>query len=278
MDTSGIGKKIKEEKALLDKLNIEHQAMLEKILGQPECVFCGKQLRLGLSGKRYSPCDCAEAQKAVNEYEALCKRYESKSLDVMRLETWLENSHAMKEELRKKSGMGKRTLSHTFANFNPQSCMDTYQKAIAFVNGFDNENNGRGLIIFGGCGVGKTHLVAAIANEVIERYEKGVCFEVETSMFMNLMLADLSEKKAYIAKLKDAPLLILDDMGKEKVTEWNRSVLFDIVNFRYDNMLPTIITSNLGLAKLEEALTTAIYSRLCEVCEIVYMQGKDGRR
>lgn len=278
MDIKGLERKIKAERETVEELHGTYQKLFEKLIGQPTCCFCEKELELDMFGNMYRLCDCDDAKSALKTLNEHQRKYEKESLELIRLETQYRNSVSKRNGLKERSGMGKRTQSHTFANFNPEKCQDAYQKAQAFVECFEKNNEGRGMIIFGNSGIGKTHLVAAVANEIIERYDTEVSFEVGTSMFTNLLLATIPEKKEYINRLKNIPLLILDDMGKEKVSEWNRSTLFDIVNYRYDNMLPTIITSNLNLAELETALTAEIYSRLCETCEIIYMRGKDNRR
>ena len=69
-----------------------------------------------------------------------------------------------------------------------------------------------------------------------------------------------------IERAKSTPLLILDDIGAEKASEWTQEQLYRIVNFRYEHMLPTVITTNCDGAQLEMALGRRIVSRLIELC------------
>ena len=72
-------------------------------------------------------------------------------------------------------------------------------------------------------------------------------------------------------------LLILDDIGAEKPSEWVQETLFILVNYRYEQMLPTIFTSNCGLDELEERIGKRIVSRMVEMCRCISMDGEDWR-
>lgn len=118
-------------------------------------------------------------------------------------------------------------------------------------------------------GRGKTHTACAIVNELIERY-------LVTSMFVNLAdIADRvrktfdedkkSDDSKLFDKLKTCELLVIDDLGTEKWSEWIEEKLFSIINFRYDNQLPMIITSNLKISDLK--YNTRIISRIYEMSD-----------
>ncbi|MGQ9826036.1 MAG: ATP-binding protein, partial [Desulfotomaculales bacterium] len=79
--------------------------------------------------------------------------------------------------------------------------------------------------------------------------------------------------------LKTLELVVLDELGAEKSSEWVTERLYVIINARYNEMLPTIITSNLEMEELE-ALPgwERIVSRLFEMCHLVKVDGKDYRR
>lgn len=77
--------------------------------------------------------------------------------------------------------------------------------------------------------------------------------------------------------LEIAPLLVLDDIGAEKPSEWVEERLYCIVNERYESGLPIIVTSNLTPAKLGQRLGARLTSRLAEMCDVFGLGGKDRR-
>lgn len=145
----------------------------------------------------------------------------------------------------------------------------------------------KGLYLFGGAGVGKTHLVSGIANQLMQS-------EI-TPLY--LMVADLLDeiRKGYesveadtsavalMEQAKETPVLILDDIGAERATEWSIEKLFQIINHRYLNQLPTVMTSNYDLDDLANhmgtgATGTRICSRIVEMCRIFRLDSDDIRR
>jgi DNA replication protein DnaC len=119
------------------------------------------------------------------------------------------------------------------------------------------------LILFGGYGCGKTHLAAAIANQVIRRGQ-AVLFIVVPDLLDYLRAtfgpnSPVSYDERF-DEVRNAPLLILDDLGTQSSTNWAQEKLFQILNFRYNARLPTVITSN---HKLEE-IDLRIRSRMVD--------------
>lgn len=72
-------------------------------------------------------------------------------------------------------------------------------------------------------------------------------------------------------------VLVLDDLGAEKSTEWSMATLFTIINRRYENIAPTIITSNLSLDELSRHIGDRITSRIVGMCRVIEFKGKDRR-
>jgi DNA replication protein DnaC len=77
--------------------------------------------------------------------------------------------------------------------------------------------------------------------------------------------------------MKKAKLLFIDDLGIEKTSDRYLENLYLIINYRYENKLPTIITSNMSLEDLEKHLTPQITSRIKSMCKIIQFTGKDRR-
>lgn len=189
---------------------------------------------------------------------------------------WLEKimGHYDKQrvKLTNASGISERFRERTFKRFNAKGYEEQVRKAINYAQGFE-ETRGKGLLFLGSTGTGKTHLVAAIANYLMDEKSVPVIFTTSTGLFRALI-----EDKYWLHEIKKVPLLIIDDLGKEKVTEWNRDTLFEIINSRYEEYLPVVITSNDTPMELEQNVGTAVYSRLCEICDLIVMNGRDYRR
>ncbi len=116
------------------------------------------------------------------------------------------------------------------------------------------------LILAGDYGCGKTHLAAAIANEQIEHARMDVMFVVVPDL-LDYLRAAFSPQSATsydrrFDEIKRTPLLVLDDLGTESATPWAREKLFQLLNFRYDAALPTVITTSREEKKIDPWLRT----------------------
>jgi DNA replication protein DnaC len=147
-----------------------------------------------------------------------------------------------------------RAREQTFANFNTAPtgesiaslalCRDAAQ---AFANAPDGW-----LVLCGPSGNGKSHLCAAVANTLREHARTCVFVSMPdlTKSLKDLMDDDFahSVNQTYgqrLSKYQSAPVLLLDDVHAERVSEWSEGVLFEIVDFRYRNRLPTVFVTNL---------------------------------
>lgn len=137
-------------------------------------------------------------------------------------------------------------------------------------------NNGKGILFLGGVGRGKTHLAGAIAKYVIENHHVPVMFK-SYAMVLEEIKVNFEGDKKELERVCNVPLLILDDVGQEKQSEWNRETLFKIINSRYESMSPVVVTSNCTPMALQENIGDATFSRLFEMCDRIKMSGKDYR-
>jgi len=119
------------------------------------------------------------------------------------------------------------------------------------------ENPEGWLILLGGYGCGKTHLAAAIANRAIEGGQ-GVLFVTVPDLLDYLRAAFGPDSPVSYGQrfeeVRDAPLLILDDLGTQSSTPWAQEKLFQILNYRYNARLPTTITSNHRLEEIDQRI------------------------
>lgn len=183
------------------------------------------------------------------------------------------------QRLKEASNLGARFSDRTFGNFDPR------RDSVAFIACRDYANNEQlfrtkrnSMIISGGVGSGKTHLAAAIANCLIDRGIP-VLFSTFSEHLEHIREEfDHTGQKKYLSMMKNTPMLVLDDLGKERKTDWSQNILFDVVNYRYEHLLPIVITSNYEFDELGNHVGSAIFSRLYEMSGGVKTSGKDHRR
>ncbi len=128
-------------------------------------------------------------------------------------------------------------------------------------------------VILGGSGVGKTHLAAAISNALRANGLDDIMFVVVPDLLDYLRAAFNPQSPVpydrRFDELKRTPLLVLDDLGTESATPWAREKLFQLLNFRYTALLPTVITSSIREDRLEPWLRTRINDAIhCQVLNL----------
>lgn len=171
------------------------------------------------------------------------------------------------------SMLGPRFAECTFDNWKPRLGSEkAYEASIEYVkNWHERRKTGEGLIMYGSPGNGKSHLAAAITNSLLAR-EYTVIFANVPNLLLRIRATFDSKKETQseiMNALQLADLLVLDDAGAEKWSNWVETTLYSIVNSRYNNRLPIIVTSNLKLPELKEAVGYRTFDRLIEVCPII---------
>lgn len=181
--------------------------------------------------------------------------------------------------VRNRSELGEKFRYRTFDSFDSSRNHQAYDSAKQYANGFDDirRKEKNSMIFFGSTGTGKTHLAAAIANQVINEKHYPVMFGtfIEYLDRIRSEFNDSAERSKH--EMKNLPLLVIDDLGKEKQTAWSDQTLFEIINYRYEHRLPVLITTNLSPDELARRYDKAVISRLHEMCIYVSMIGKDHR-
>ncbi len=145
----------------------------------------------------------------------------------------------------------------------------------------DIQERGLWLVFMGPPATGKSHLAAACWNALRERDVPG-CM-VRVSDLLDEFRPGAGEDRDRHEKMRviqSAPFLVLDDLGAQKTTEWVTEMVYRIIEARQGAMLPTIITTNLTLAHLEElgGAWPAIVSRIVGCAKVVRMDGEDYRK
>ncbi len=183
------------------------------------------------------------------------------------------------ERLRARSGMSDQVLTRwTFTAFDPSMCVtqpdQDRKRIIAHMTALKAEceryaKRPEGwLVLVGNVGTGKTHLAHAIAAAALHR-DRGVYAATAPDM-LDMLRSTYGEgvfNEAF-AQLRQVDLLVIDDMGTERGNEWTVEKLFQIIDHRYQNQLPMVVTSNVPLAKAEGRIDRRILSRLQDGAEV----------
>ncbi len=119
------------------------------------------------------------------------------------------------------------------------------------------------LLLMGSYGCGKTHLAAAIANEVVSMGVETLFLTVPDLLDW-LRYSFGSEETSYESRfeeIKNIRFLVLDDMGTQNTTAWACEKLYQIINHRYTHKLPTVITTNIALNEMDERVSSRLQDR-----------------
>ena len=182
------------------------------------------------------------------------------------------------EEILKKSGISEEFRNKRFSNFNytiENQVYEAYKEAYMYAKNFKNLEKERcnSIIFMGQVGAGKSHLSIAIANELMDD-GVGVVYmsyrEVITTLKQNIM--DEVYYHRVMGKYKNARVILIDDLFKGKVTESDINIIFELLNFRYFNKLPVIVSCEMDVARIL-SVDEAIGSRLVEMCKCVEVKG-----
>jgi DNA replication protein DnaC len=138
--------------------------------------------------------------------------------------------------------------------------------------------SGPSLLLVGSTGTGKTYQAYG-AIRALGVSGVGCSWMVTTAadMYAQLRPRPKVDSETEFRRYADIGLLVLDDLGAAKGTEWNEEVNYRLINHRYENELPTLITSNVPPKELVPALGERVASRLVEMAERVVLRGSDRR-
>ena len=179
-----------------------------------------------------------------------------------------------RDRIQKKLGAAmipQRFIGKTFAEYKADS--EAQKKALSVCQDYAQNfrahfDAGRCLLLLGKPGTGKTHLAAAIANQLVTTTAATAIYRTVGGILQHIKgsfdrESGYSEKDAFDSYAK-AHLLIIDEVGATKPTEFELATLFQIINARYEELMPTVIISNLPPKALPEALGERCVDRLRE--------------
>jgi len=178
----------------------------------------------------------------------------------------------------------------SLSNYHPEKNYSSHLLACSLAHRLLQEypKHERALLLMGPCGVGKTHLSVAILNGLMGKgiaclfYEFGALLKEIQSSYNPVSQGSELE---VLAPVYETDVLVLDELGASKPTDWVRDTMMQIIGTRYNERKLTIFTTNysdtrnnLAEERLEDRIGVRLRSRLYEMCRTVVVEGEDYRR
>lgn len=238
--------------------------------GDDGLLYCGKcktkkQTRVNILGKERTPfclCKCEiekrdreEAERKRIQFEKRVKEYRRMGFPEEKMQNW------------------------TFANDDRENEKISTVARNYFENFGKMYEDGKGLLLFGKTGTGKSYAAACIANALIDKGHP-----VLMTNFANIrksVYGLFDGQQEFFNNFNRFPLLILDDLAAESKTEYMQEIVYDVINTRYLAGLPLIVTTNLTAEELKhpaDVTNQRTFSRLFEMCIPIEVAGTDRRR
>ena len=255
--------------SIIKRMTVTHVGP-EDYTGEDGLLYCGKcrtpkQFRMDappLEG-RLLPCPCQCKQERIDREvaEQEARRHLQTVADL------------------KRRGFTDPAMSGwTFANDNGKC--PQMKHAHFYVEHWDTmlaENIG--YLLWGGVGTGKSYFAGCIANALME--QEITVRMTNFALILNDLTASFEGRNEYIAQLCRALLLIIDDFGMERGTEYGLEQVYNVIDSRYRSKKPLIVTTNIPLQNLQHPQDTAharIYDRLLEMCAPIRFSGENFRK
>jgi len=242
----------------------------EDYIGPDGLLYCGKchtprQYRLNnLGDMRVVPvlCKCQMAAEEAERQEAERRRFE-KRVDRLR-----------------RNGLPEPESRYSNFDADDQSNPKVSTAVKKYADEFDAFSKiNMGLLLYGPVGTGKTFYAACIANALIDR---GIpVLMTNFTRIINTMQGLFEGRQDYIDSLNDYKLLIIDDLGVERESEYMQEQVYNIINARYESRKPLIVTTNISMDEIKnpkDAQRHRIYDRVLEICFPVKVDGESRRR
>ena len=262
---------VSQMKRVGDNIEIGENSYLDE---SDELIHCSKcrgpmQSVIDIDGELIKVprmCKCRKEQHDKQEVE----RARIKALDEL-------------ERLRAASLMDDKFFASTFESYDLTKHNAWPLKLCRrYVDGFDEMlSKNQGLLLYGGVGTGKTHTAACIANGLMSR---GV--SVVMTSFVKILQSvqgarNDEDENALVGRLIRTKLLIIDDLGAERSTDFALEKVYNVVDSRYRSGRPMILTTNLTLEQMQDATHirySRIYDRVFEVCYPIEFTGPSWRQ
>lgn len=238
--------------------------------GEDGLLYCGKcrtpkQFRMTtppMEGRLF-PCPCKCAQERIDRETA---------------EQEAQRHRQAVADLKCRGFTDPAMREWTFANDNGK-CPQMKHAHFYVENWPTMQTENIGYLLWGGVGTGKSYFAGCIANALME---KEIAVRMTNfALILNDLTASFEGRNDYITQLCRAMLLIIDDFGMERSTEYGLEQVYNVIDSRYRSRKPLIVTTNIPLHDLQHPLDTAharIYDRLLEMCAPIRFSGENFRK
>lgn len=251
----------------------------EEIIGADgllHCSLCGEAVEMVLDFPTMD--ENASTRKTKVHRMCSCERAEKEARE-KRLQ--FEEEQRNIDKLRRLSLMDARLQGVRFANYQvTEENQKAFGIAKKYVDNFSEMYaNGQGILFWGNVGTGKSYTAAAIANELLVRMQSVIM--TSFIKLLDKMGGVDGDDSAYISRLNQARLLIIDDLGAERGTDYALEQVYDIIDSRYRSGKPVILTTNLEFSQMKNCTDiryNRIYDRIFEMCYPVKMDGLSWRK
>ena len=183
------------------------------------------------------------------------------------------------EKYRRLGFADARMREWTFANDDNANPVLTKAMLNYVANFPDLKAQGKGLLLYGTVGSGKTFAACEVANALIDKGYPALV--TNFAKLVNILQEQFNTRQTYIDSLNKFDLLVIDDLAAERDTEYMLENVYNIIDARYRAGLPMIITTNLTGSELKNPDSIGkerIYSRLLERCHPIEVNAKDRRK
>ena len=243
---------------------------IDDYIGEDGLLYCGrchtrKEFKFSFDGKEQIIsvcCECEKAKRIKADEERILKE---KMEDIQRMRaTWIHDRALIDCRFENDDGSVNQLKSAKWY-------VDTWEERKA---------RNDGLILWGDVGTGKTFYAACIANSLIDRGEK-VLMTNFSKILNKLRGMYVEDKNEFIAGLMSYSLLIIDDFGIERDTDYAKEQVYNIIDERYKTKMPLILTTNLNMQMLKnpvDLMQKRIYDRIFSMCVPIRFYGTSHRK
>lgn len=218
------------------------------------------------SGLRYTP------QRGDYWGMAAAKRYEERLAEIIRQRgirpATDAEMEAKEQEIRQEQAARKAEILLGRLDARYRDAMPRWGETAQWLRHYvasenDPKERGRGYVILGNPGAGKTWEAAALARRLLVTHSVPVNF-TEAPEFMAALRPSADGGASDIGQFMAAPVLVLDDLGAERTSEWTAEQMFRLADYRNKHCLPTVLTSNLDGKQLRERYGDRVIDRLTD--------------
>ena len=255
--------------SIIKRIPVTHKAPGD-YPGEDGLLYCGKcrtpkQFRMEappLEGRLLPhPCRCEQERLDREAAEQEARRHRQAVAD-----------------LKSKGFTDPAMRTWTFANDNGK-CPQMKHARFYVKNWPTMQAENIGYLLWGGVGTGKSYSAGCIANALME--QDITVRMTNFALILNDLTASFEGRNEYISQLCRALLLIIDDFGMERGTEYGLEQVYNVIDSRYRSKKPLIVTTNIPLQDLQHPRDTTharIYDRLLEMCAPIRFSGENSRK